>query len=90
MTGAGSIRSNSVLRRESAESFESLHSPLEGVVEKPGPGSERVPLVLYGHRIDFTLSSRRIGGVSKGAPLRRVSDAPRLSLDTARERAYSG
>ena len=30
-----------------------------GVVEKPGTGSERVPLVLHGHRIDLTLSSRR-------------------------------
>ena len=47
------------------------HSPLEGVVEKPGPGSERVPLVLH-------------VAVSKGAPLRRAPDTPRLSLDTAR------
>ena len=49
-----------------------------GVVEKPGTGSERVPLVLHGHRIDLTLSSRRRSNatekrafVSKGAP-----DAP--------------
>ena len=71
-------------------------SPL-GVVEKPGHGSERVPLVLHGHRIDLTLSSRRRSNatekrafVSKGAPLRRAPRCPRLSLDTARERAYSG
>ena len=42
-----------------------------GVVEKPGTGSERVPLVLHGHRIDLTLSSRRrrcIEGRSRCAP----------------------
>ena len=71
-------------------------SPL-GAVEKPGHGSERVPFVLHSHRIDLTLSSRRRSNatekrafVSKGAPLRRAPDAPRFSLDTARERAYSG
>ena len=71
-------------------------SPL-GAVEKPGHGSERVPFVLHSHRIDLTLSSRRRSNatekrafVSKGAPLRRAPDAPLLSLDTARERAYSG
>ncbi len=70
---------------------------LFGAVEKPGPGSERVPLVMHGRGIDLTLSSRRRSNatekgafVSKGAPLRRAPDAPRLSLDTARERAYSG
>ena len=62
-----------------------------GVVEKPGTGSERVPLVLHGHRIDLTLSSRRRSNatekrafVSKacpepvegGAPLRCAPDAP--------------
>ena len=35
-----------------------------GVVEKPGTGSERVPLVLHSHRIDLTLSSRRRSNAS--------------------------
>ena len=56
----------------------------EGVVEKPGPGSERVPFVLHGHRIDFTLSSRRRSNatekrafVSKGATFRCAPALPR-------------
>ena len=86
MTGAGSIHSNSVLRRESAESFESLHSPLEGVVEKPGPGSERVPLVLHGHRIDLTLSSRRRRRIEGRSPSTRSRCAPALPRYGARAR----
>ena len=65
------------------------NSLLIGVVEKPGPGSERVPLVLHGHRIDLTLSSRRRRRIEGRSPSTR-SRCPRLSLDTARERAYSG
>ena len=48
-----------------------VNSGGEGVVEKPGPGSERVPLVLHGHRIDFTLSSRRRSNATEKGLLKK-------------------
>ena len=62
------------------------HSPLEGVVEKSGPGSERVPFVLHGHRIDFTLSSRRRRRIEGRSPSTRSRCAPALPRYGARAR----
>ena len=63
-----------------------LTSPLEGVVEKSGPGSERVPFVLHGHRIDFTLSSRRRRRIEGRSPSTRSRCAPALPRYGARAR----
>ena len=59
---------------------------LRGVVEKPGPGSERVPLVLHGHRIDLTLSSRRRRRIEGRSPSTRSRCAPALPRYGARAR----
>ena len=59
---------------------------LIGVVEKPGPGIERVPLLLHGHRIDLTLSSRRRRRIEGRSPSTRSRCAPALPRYGARAR----
>ena len=68
--------------RSAEQEYKTTHSE-KGVVEIPGHGSERAPLVLHGHRIDLTLSSRlrrRIEGRSlsmrPGSPSIRRANAP--------------
>ena len=66
---------------------------LQGEVREPplgegkrGPGSERVPLVLHGHRIDLTLSSRRRRRIEGRSPSTRSRCAPALPRYGARAR----